>query len=77
MWQRRFWEHSVRDEEDFERHFDYIHYNPVKHGLAQCPFEWPYSTFRRWVAAGIYDRDWGCSQRGPLDFTDVEETAHE
>ena len=41
VWQRRFWEHTIRDEHDFRRHLDYIHYNPVKHGLATCPHSWP------------------------------------
>jgi putative transposase len=43
IWQRRFWEHIIRDEVDFERHLDYIHYNPVKHGLVACPRDWPFS----------------------------------
>jgi len=59
VWQRRFWEHTIRDEDDLESHFDYIHYNPVKHGLAQRPRDWEWSTFRRWVRAGHYDVDWG------------------
>ncbi len=59
IWQRRFWEHNVRDEDDFERLFDYIHFNPVKHRLAASPAEWPYSTFGRWVRAGVYPAGWG------------------
>jgi len=47
IWQRRFWEHTIRDEEDFIRHVNYIHYNPVKHGLTRCPHEWPPSSLRR------------------------------
>jgi putative transposase len=58
VWQRRFWEHTIRDEEDLEAHFDYIHYNPVKHGLVQRPHEWPWSSFHRWVRAGQYPIDW-------------------
>ena len=58
IWQRRFWEHVIRDERDFERHADYIHYNPVKHGHATTPGEWPYSSFQRYVARGIYPADW-------------------
>jgi REP-associated tyrosine transposase len=61
IWQRRFWEHLVRDDEDFARHVDYIHYNPVKHGWANVPSEWKHSSFKRFVEAGIYPRDWGCS----------------
>jgi putative transposase len=58
FWQRRFWEHTIRDEADLEAHFDYIHYNPVKHGLAKAPRDWPWSSFHRWVRAGHYDIDW-------------------
>jgi putative transposase len=61
IWQRRFWEHLVRDEQDFARHADYIHYNPVKHGWAVAPLEWPHSSFRRFVAKGTYAADWGAS----------------
>ena len=60
VWHRRFWEHPIADEGDFERHLDYIHYNPVKHGLASCPHLWPYSSFSRWVDAGHYHARWGC-----------------
>jgi len=59
IWQRRFWEHTIRDEEDFERHCDYIHYNPVKHGLVRSPAEWKESSFEKFVAKGIYSPDWG------------------
>ena len=60
MWQHRFWEHTISDEDDFKRCLDYIHYNPVKHGLASCPHLWPFSSFSRWVERGLYDEDWGC-----------------
>ena len=59
IWQRRFWEHWIRDEEDYARHADYIHYNPVKHGWAWSPGSWPHSTFDRFVARGVYAPDWG------------------
>jgi putative transposase len=59
VWQRRFWEHTIRDEADLENHFDYIHYNPVKHGYVSSPRDWPWSTFHRWVCAGHYAADWG------------------
>ena len=59
IWQRRFWEHTIRDEKDFERHVDYIHYNPVKHGHVQCAADWPHSTFRLYVRRGLYALDWG------------------
>ena len=58
IWQRRFWEHVIRDEVDYERHLDYIHYNPVKHDLARCPHEWSHSSFAKWVRQGAYDADW-------------------
>lgn len=59
FWQRRFWEHLIRDEEDFRRHLDYIHWNPVKHGCARTVAEWPYSSFHRYVRDGVYAADWG------------------
>src|SRR3990172_4690733 len=59
VWQRRFWEHSISDEEDFRRHMDYVHYNTVKHGLVNHVKDWPYSTFRRYVAKSVYPEDWG------------------
>ncbi len=59
IWQRRFWEHQIRDEQDHENHVDYIHYNPVKHNLAECAKNWPYSTFHRYVQKGFYDENWG------------------
>jgi len=63
IWQRRFWEHQIRDEEDFRRHMDYIHFNSVKHGLVKCVSDWPYSTFHRYVARGFYPGAWGgCDQ---------------
>jgi len=58
IWQRRFWEHAIRDENDYARHLDYVHINPVKHGWAASVREWPYSTFQRWVEAGVYAPDW-------------------
>lgn len=59
VWQRRFWEHTIRDEADLESHADYIHYNPVKHGYAKAPCDWEWSSFHRFVAAGQYERNWG------------------
>ena len=61
VWQRRFWEHTIRDERDLAHHLDYIHYNPVQHGVASCPHAWPYSSFHRWVRTGEYPIDWYCS----------------
>lgn len=65
IWQRRFWEHTIRDDRDFEAHMDYIHFNPVKHGLASCPHAWPHSSFHRWARAGRYPGDWGCGCARP------------
>jgi putative transposase len=58
IWQRRFWEHTIRDENDFRRHIDYIHFNPVKHRHVTCVADWPHSSFHRYVRAGIYPADW-------------------
>ena len=62
VWQRRFWEHTICDEEDLEAHFDYIHYNPVKHALVAAPHQWPWSSFHRWVRDGHYSSGWGDGQ---------------
>jgi len=62
IWQRRFWEHTIRDENDYRMHIEYIHYNPVKHGLVPAPKDWPHSSFHRFVKKGIYSESWG----GPL-----------
>ena len=62
IWQRRYWEHLIRDDEDFARHADYIHINPVKHGHVKQAAEWPHSSFHRYVRAGILPLDWaGCA----------------
>ena len=63
IWQRRFWEHTIRDDRDYASHMDYVHFNPVKHALAVHPADWPFSSFRRCVALGLYPADWcqsGC-----------------
>ncbi len=60
IWQPRFWEHTIEEDEDFDNHFDYIHWNPVKHGYVKCPKDWPHSSFHRHVKAGVYPVDWGC-----------------
>ena len=66
IWQRRFWEHWIRSNEDWSRHFDYIHFNPVKHGHVTHARDWPYSTFHHWVKQGMYPRDWGRCNDGDL-----------
>jgi putative transposase len=59
VWQRRFWEHRIRNECDFNHHINYIHYNPVKHGLVKRVADWPYSSIHRYIQRGILNADWG------------------
>ena len=59
----------IRDDDDFNKHVEYIHYNPVKHGFVKSPKDWPYSSFRRYVKQGIYDIDWGAGSE--IAFEDV------
>jgi putative transposase len=61
IWQRRYWEHQIRDESDLARQVDYIHYNPVKHGLVRHPVDWPHSTLHSYIERGILMPDWGKS----------------
>jgi putative transposase len=63
VWQRRFWEHLIRDEDDLTNHVEYIHYNPVKHGLVNAPSEWKYSSFMNYVRDGVYVLDWGREEK--------------
>ena len=79
IWQPRYWEHTLKDEDDFERHFDYVHYNPVKHGHVRRVHEWPHSSFHRYVQQGVYEWNWACFTDGqpPLDFSDIEDTVGE
>jgi putative transposase len=79
VWQRRFWEHTIRDERDFEKHLHYLHYNPMKHGLAKCPHAWAASSFDVWVKQGAYDPTWCCCCDGravpppyPDEFDDIQ-----
>ncbi|EPU0992599.1 REP-associated tyrosine transposase [Cronobacter turicensis] len=58
VWQRRFWEHGIRDEKDFRRHMDYVYFNLVKHGWVRLVCEWPFSSFHRDVARGLYPKTW-------------------
>jgi len=67
VWQNRFWDHVIRDEDDLNRHIDYIHYNPVKHGLVSSPFEWQHSSMHRFHQEGIYNQDWGRRDVPQLD----------
>ena len=71
IWQRRYWEHLIRDEADFRAHLDYVHVNPLKHGLVTRVQDWPHSTFHKYVEAGVYPPDW-CGDAGAdmLDYPD-------
>ncbi len=66
IWQRRFWEHMLRDENDFNRHLDYIHWNPVKHGYASNVVDWPHSSFHKYVKMDWYPENWGSQDK--IDF---------
>ena len=59
LWQRRFWEHLIRDEDDYRRHVDYIHWNPVKHGWVKRVVDWPHSSFHAHLRRGVYEANWG------------------
>jgi putative transposase len=63
LWQRRFWEHTIRDDNDLARHVDYLHYNPVKHGLVARVADWPHSSFHRYVRQGVLPEDWAGDAR--------------
>ena len=66
VWQRRFWEHQIRDERDFIQHLEYIHYNPAQHGVVDAPKEWAHSSFLRYAREGFYSLDWGVG--GTISF---------
>ncbi|MCF6186805.1 MAG: transposase [Desulfobulbaceae bacterium] len=66
VWQRRFWEHTIQCGNDFRRHVEYIHYNPVKHRLAAFPADWPFTSFHRYVKKGLYQPDWGVGEKMTL-----------
>lgn len=68
LWQRRYWEHLVRDDLDLQSHVDYIHHNPVKHGYVQQAIDWPYSSIHRYVRMGWVDRSWGGRNEMGGDF---------
>jgi len=72
VWQRRFWEHAIRSRDDWRRHMDYIHYNPVRHGFVAHPAEWPWSSFRKCVERGWYAPDWGAEAPKSLRGMDLE-----
>jgi putative transposase len=64
IWQRRYWEHLIRDENDYEQHVDYIHYNPVKHGYVKSATDWTYSSIHMYISKGILSNDWGYNSDG-------------
>jgi len=67
IWQRRFWEHQIRDEEDYRKHMDYMYFNPVKHGYVCNVIDWPFSSFHKDVEAGIYSKNWGLREPSELE----------
>ncbi|MCX6833098.1 MAG: transposase [candidate division Zixibacteria bacterium] len=67
VWQYRFWDHVIRSQDDLNQHIDYIHYNPVKHGLVDAPIRWPYSSFGEYVRNGFYRSDWGMKEQIVID----------
>ena len=68
VWHNRFWDHIIRDQKDYNIHLDYIHYNPIRHGLTNDPFSYSQSSLNRFYNAGYYQRDWGVK---PLEFDNV------
>jgi putative transposase len=68
IWQRRFWEHLIKDEADYARHVEYCYINPVKHGLVRCVRDWPHLSFHRDVRAGIFPSDWAGEVEVPGDY---------
>lgn len=68
LWQRRFWEHQIRDASDLQRHVDYVHFNPVKHGLVDQVADWPHSSFHRYVAKSLLPAGWTSSGKAGRSF---------
>ncbi|WP_250655551.1 REP-associated tyrosine transposase [Alkalimarinus coralli] len=68
VWQRRYWEHTIKSQEDYNRHIDYIHYNPVKHGYVENPTNWPWSSFHSFVKKGVLEPEWGSVITPEADF---------
>lgn len=73
IWQPRYMEHTIRDEEHLHNHADYLHYNPVKHGYVRRPADWPWSSFHRYVSSGDYPAGWGADAERPPDFDGIDE----
>lgn len=72
IWQRRYWEHTIRDKLDLETHLDYVHFNPIKHGYVTRAADWPYSSFLRYVREGIYKSDWIGGENGRIQMLEWE-----
>lgn len=70
IWQRRYWEHLIRDEADYQAHMDYVHINPVKHGLVANVKDWPYSTFHKLLERGVYPQNWAGGAELSLNYPD-------
>lgn len=70
VWQRRYWEHLIKNEVDYQAHMDYVHINPLKHGLVKRVSDWPYSTFHRWVRLGVYPMNWAGGFEKILSYVD-------
>jgi putative transposase len=68
IWQRRYWEHLIKSEADYQAHMDYVHINPLKHGLVKQVRDWPYSTFHRWVKLGVHPIDWAGVVESNLNY---------
>jgi len=68
VWQRRYWEHLIRDDRDWQRHVEYIHYNPVKHGIVRAPLDWKVSSFHIFVKQGLYSPEWGSGELKIIDL---------
>jgi putative transposase len=77
VWQPKYWEHTIRDEDDFENHLNYLHYNPVKHGFVSRPRDWPWSTFYKWVKLCVYPEDWACDPSRAPDLAGIHHRAGE
>ena len=67
IWQRRYWEHLIRDDADYEKHVNYIHHNPVKHEYVDKAIDWSYSTIHNYIAKGVLTSDWGCEGESEAD----------